>query len=270
MMAAATAMPVEEIIDLGRYPIADLSSVAARDLVTRGRAGLAADGCLVLDGFIRPDATAAMAREAETRMAEGFHADRLRDPEVGRRSLCFAWKRDTRVSMTSIAGDRIGGDTVLCRLYQWDPLTDFIGALLDRRPYYRSADTLAGLMMTAQDTGDELGWHYDGNDGVVTLMLQRPSKGGRFEYVPDCRPDDMAAEAQHAAIDRVMDGLHPDWRVLDQKPGDLVLFNGSRALHRVSPVEAGPRRMMALLSYDTRPDFWFRPDVRLDYFGRDV
>ena len=32
--------------------------------------------------------------------------------------------------------------------------------------------------------GDEHGWHFDGADAVVTLMLQAPLAGGQFEYVP--------------------------------------------------------------------------------------
>ncbi|MBT5434742.1 MAG: 2OG-Fe(II) oxygenase [Alphaproteobacteria bacterium] len=257
-------------MDFDRYPIADPDAPDAQALVARGRRELDDNGCLVLAGFIRPEAVATMAAQGETLLGDGFHNCFNRNREIARSSLCFAWKRDTRVAMTSVGGDRIGDETLLRQLYDWDPMTDFIGALLGRDPYYRSADPLAGLMVTSQDIGDELGWHYDGNDGVVTLNLQRASTGGRFEYVRNCRPGNMEPDIQHDAIDAVMDGEHPELRVIDQEPGTLVLFNGYRSLHRVSPVEAGPRRMMALLSYDARPDFWFRPDIRIDYFGRDA
>jgi hypothetical protein len=127
---------------------------------------------------------------------------------------------------------------------------------------------MVGNMLGAHRVGDELDWHYDPNDGVVTLMIQRPDAGGRFEFAPMNRPDDPDEGVQCTAIDAVMSGRWPCVREVDQKPGTLTLFNGNRSLHRVTPVEAGPERIMLLLSYDSRPDQIFRDDIRIDFFGR--
>ncbi|MBN33174.1 MAG: hypothetical protein CMM46_00085 [Rhodospirillaceae bacterium] len=127
---------------------------------------------------------------------------------------------------------------------------------------------MVGAMLGAHQPGDELGWHYDPNDGVVTLMVQRCSGGGCFEFAHMNRPDDTSEAVQRDAIDAVMSGQWPGTRQLDQKQGDFTILNGSRSLHRVTPVEAGPDRIMLLLSYDGCPDQVFSEDVHRDFFGR--
>ena len=88
--------------------------------------------------------------------------------------------------------------------------------------------------------GDEQGWHFDDNEFVISLLLQKPAQGGEFEYVPMIRSD----------------------------PGTLALFRGTRSLHRVSPVGQGPTRLIALLSYDARPGMVFPPAVQRNNTGR--
>ena len=40
-------------------------------------------------------------------------------------------------------------------------------------------------MISAMPPGGEQGWHFDDNEFVVSLLLQRPAVGGEFEYAPD-------------------------------------------------------------------------------------
>jgi hypothetical protein len=56
-------------------------------------------------------------------------------------------------------------------------------------------------------------------------------------------------------------------------PGTFVLFNGKLSIHRVSPFGPTARpRIIALLSYDQRPDQVFSPSYieRLRQFPRDT
>ena len=39
------------------------------------------------------------------------------------------------------------------------------------------------------EQGDEFGWHYDTNDGAVSLVLQSAEEGGDFEYAPLIRSE---------------------------------------------------------------------------------
>ena len=45
------------------------------------------------------------------------------------------------------------------------------------------------LMVKAQAHGDNVGWHFDGCESVVSIMLQRADEGGAFEYAPFIRDD---------------------------------------------------------------------------------
>jgi hypothetical protein len=54
----------------------------------------------------------------------------------------------------------------------------------------------------------------------------------------------------------------------DQDAGTLALFNGHRSLHRVTPIDAAPDRIMLVLSYDSKPGQVFSDDIRRNFFGR--
>ena len=119
-------------------------------------------------------------------------------------------------------------------------------------------------MVTEFSAGDELGWHFDPNDGVVTLMLRSAGAGGAFEYIPNVRHrDDL-----RAIIGDVLAGRCEDVRELDVQPGTLTLFNGYRSLHRVAPISATPSRRMLTLSYDSAPEQRFGEEIHLRFFGR--
>ena len=250
---------VANIIDLERYPIGNLQSKHTQALVAIGRQQLADTALFTLPGFIRAEALAAMQQEALRLLAEGYRHESHRD------GIAAAEPRLTRVSLNCAGFDQMADDSPIRQLYCWDPLTDFIGAVLERTPYYRSADPIASCMLTGLSVGDELGWHFDPNDGVVTLMIQAPTAGGLFEFAPDVR---CADEVALTTVDAVINGDFPGLVRTAHQPGTLVLFNGQRALHRVSPVEQGPDRIILVLSYDSRDGQVFEDRVRLNFFGR--
>lgn len=55
----------DEIIDTSTYPLDDLESPAARELIERVRAGLDEDGSCTLPGFVAPEILKQMADEAQ-------------------------------------------------------------------------------------------------------------------------------------------------------------------------------------------------------------
>ena len=52
-------------------------------------------------------------------------------------------------------------------------------------------------MISAMEPGGEQGWHFDDNEFVVSLLLQKPAVGGEFEYVP------MIRERRRSGDDRI-------------------------------------------------------------------
>ena len=246
------------IVNLERYPISDPESPAAEGLVRAGREQLAAKGIFTLPGFIRSAALAAMQDEADRLCPEAFR-------RIDRRNgFPSGMGEATRLSLGCVGYDQMLPGASMRRLFLWDGLTRFVSEVLERRPYFRSADPIAACMVTDLSPGDELGWHFDPNDGIVTLMLRSAGSGGAFEYVPNVRHRDNLP----ALIEDTLAGVCKELRELDVQPGTLTLFNGLQSLHRVAPVVEPPSRLMLIFSYDSDPDQQFDEEVRLRFFGR--
>ena len=246
------------IVDLDRYPVSDIETPAARALVREGRRRLAADGVLALPGFIRPAALSAMQEEADALCRQAFRRIEHRN------AFPSGMGEETRVSLGCVGYDQMPAESLVRRLFLWDGLTDLVSEVLERRPCYRSSDPIAACMVTELVPGDELGWHFDPNDGIVTLMLRSAGAGGAFEHVPNVRErDDLPAIIEDALKQRGEDVIE-----LDTQPGTLTLFNGFQSLHRVAPVTAVPSRLMSIFSYDATPGQVFSNEIRMRFFGR--
>ena len=65
---------------------------------------------------------------------------------------------------------------------------------------------------------------------------------------------DHLAVDQHAVAPRVSGDGVERVEIFPMTPGTLMIFAGRNSIHRVSAVRGAVPRMVALLSYDTRPD----------------
>ena len=165
-----------------------------------------------------------------------------------------------------IAYDQIPTSSQLRDVYESDALTAFVGAALGVSPIYRQADEIGALTVMTYGRGDELGWHFDNADFVVTLMLQASEAGGSFEYVPMLRtPDDDNSEGVAALLGGDRSGV----RTMSPEPGTLALFRGHHSPHRVTPVEGDRHRINSVLAYSDRPDSRVSPSALRIFFGRE-
>ncbi len=259
----------EDLVDLARYPLDVPESAAYRALLRAGRARLAEDGALALPGFVTPGAIAVLLREAEALLPQAYYCAQdhnpfliANDPE---RAPDHPRNRAQRSDKGCLADDLIPEDASLRALYDWPPLRAFIAALLGVPALYPYTDPLGSLNINVFEAGQQLGWHFDNADFVTTLMIRAAEAGGTYEYVPGLRgPDDD----DFAALGQVLDGAGEAPRVLDMAAGALVLFRGRSALHRVTPVEAGPPRLLAALSYDPEPGKTLTEHTRRIFYGR--
>jgi len=171
---------------------------------------------------------------------------------------------ETRASMHCVAYQQLTSESLLRKLYEWSGLTDFINAIYDSVPLYPTADPVVSCMLTALMNEDELGWHYDPNDGVVSLMIQQAASGGKFEFAHNIRkPRPGACDAELA----VLNSNYPRTRSIQLEPGTLSLFNGHRTLHRVAPVRGDTPRVIALFNYCETKDYQFSESVRQRFSG---
>jgi hypothetical protein len=98
--------------------------------------------------------------------------------------------------------------------------------------------------------GDELQWHFDQTDFVVSLALQDAEDGGDFEVAPQIRTED---DERYDEVARVLAGDRSQVVTLPMTPGTLLVFAGRNSLHRVSPISGPTPRLVGLFGYDTEP-----------------
>ncbi len=259
----------EDLIDLKRYPLGEPAGAAYRVLVRAGQMRLAEAGALTLPGFVTPEAVALMRREAEALLRQAYYCVQDHNPYLIEDDPAYpaAHPRNRRQQTDKgcLADDLITVAGALRALYDWPNLRGFIAAVLGVATLYPYEDPLGSLNINISLEGQKLCWHFDNADFVTTLMIQPAEAGGIYEYVPAIRSAD---EENFAAVGRVLDGGRDGVRTLDMDAGALVLFRGRYALHRVTPVEGPTPRLLAVLSYDTKPGRRLTEHTRRIFYGR--
>ena len=252
------------IIDLDRHPIGDT------DYAASCRARLDSDGALVLPGFFRPEAVERIVGESAGREADAFYADSTHnvyltppDPDL---DPDHPFNRQVVSSKGLIADDQIPADSPLRAVYADVAFRAFLCRVLGIDEIHPYADDLSSINVHFASDGRELGWHFDNSSFAVTMLLQAPEGGGVFEYVPAARDAD-AGDLALERVGRVLDGTEPVER-LDFAPGDLVLFRGRDALHRVTPTEGAVTRMLVVFAFNDQPGVRLSESALLTFYGR--
>jgi hypothetical protein len=114
--------------------------------------------------------------------------------------------------------------------------------------------------------GDELFWHFDQTDFVVSIALRSSEHGGHFECVPEAH---TATDECYGDVTAALEGrARARVTTIPMEPGTLMFFEGRRSLHRVTPIGGPTTRLVALLAYDTHPGTCSSELLRLVRHGR--
>lgn len=165
-------------------------------------------------------------------------------------------------SLEVLAYDQFPASSALRQLYESEELLHFIRRCLGLDTLYRYADPFGALNVSIMRDGDVLDWHFDMTDFVVSIALQSSQVGGDFENAP------LIRDAGESAIASLLEGDRSRVRVEPMTPGTLMLFNGRRSMHRVSPISGPTPRYVALLAYDTKPGTDSTDELKLSRYGR--
>ncbi|MFI9503076.1 arpA protein [Nocardia sp. NPDC052566] len=251
-MAAVGSL--SEIVDTTRYPLADVERPARAAVVDAARRDLAARGCTVLRGFVRPELLESLRAEGEGMAPHAYYTvERVNAYNIPLDSE-LAQDHPARIVLERgnafVARDRIPADALIQRIYTDAGFQRFIADCFDLAELYEFADPLAGLCLNVVAPGMSHPWHFDTNEFTVSMLTQRADEGGIFEYCPNIRaPQDERLDDVRA----VLTGAGaPPIRRLDLRPGDLQLFQGRFSLHRVSPVAGARQRHSAIFAYTDR------------------
>jgi hypothetical protein len=258
-----------QFLDLERYPLTDLGGATGRQVVDAARAQLAATGAAELSGVVNAAGIGALVEDAEELAGRAHHSGGegtayLEFPDFDlpqdHPRLRFA-----PYGVSAVAYDMIPRTSLLRKLYESDALLRFIAAILDRGPLYRYGDPFGALNLSVMGPGDQLQWHFDQTDFVVSLAIQSAETGGDFEVAPRIR---SRQDECYSQVTRVLDGDDSAVVTLAMTPGTLLIFEGRHSLHRVSPIGGRRLRHVGLLAYDTKPGTMGSDLLRMDRYGR--
>jgi hypothetical protein len=207
------------VAQISRAGAPDLAAIAARP-----SPGFT-DRLAVVPDFLPAAAFAALAAEAE----------RLLAPE---RSFVPTHKQGGTVAYETL----IAAAPAIVALYHARGLQDFfsqlVGVPLRPTPIH---DQSSLSVLVYNKPGDHIGWHYDhnfyrGRHFTVLLAIHN------------------AGEAAHGLSHAVLHARVPDRELeISTAPNTLVVFEGARVRHRVTPIRDGERRIVLSMTYCTDP-----------------
>lgn len=256
-----------ELADLKRYPIQDPEERGA-ELVEECRERLAREALCLLPGFLRPAALEDMRTEVLANKEHAIWVDSQRTPWSWRDASVFPNDHPAQVrsphKLGSITRNHFDENRALLRLFRHPELTQFVRRVLNVAALYPVECPYLSVNVKVMTQGSRHGWHFDSNDGAVSLLLSSARAGGHYEYVPYLRGEDE----NYNAVEAIIKGDDRQVKRIAIEPGTLCLFNGHRSLHRVSPVTEGePDRLIALYAYDRQPGLLYNDSTLTAVLG---
>ena len=254
-MSTSDAQIVERVVDTSLYPLSEPDTEPWKAVVARVQSDLDDIGCSVLANFIRPELYEELRRQGQEVAPSAHYAVETVNVYNIEISTELPDGHPGRITMQRgnafVARDQIDREAIIHRLYTSDLFQHFVATCFGKPRLYELADDLSALVLNVIRPGLEHPWHFDTNEFTVSMLTQEADEGGVFEYCPNIRSatsenlDDVAA---------VLDGRagHLVHR-LTLRPGDLQLFKGRYALHRVSPVGGQSDRHTAIFAYSEQP-----------------
>ncbi len=251
-------------LDTAAHPIDDASYVA------RCHRQLDDAGALVLGGLFTDAAIARVIAESAPREEDAFYANSTHNVYLTPNNPDLAddhtYNRQVASSKGLIADDQIPADSPLREVYDDPAFRAFLCGVLGIDAVYPYDDDLSSINVHFASEGKELGWHFDNSSFAVTMLLRAPEGGGHFEYVPEGRNAD-AGDLCEERVGRVLDGDEPV-HLLEFAPGDLVLFRGRNAMHRVTPTEGNITRMLVVFAFNDQPNVALSESALHTFYGR--
>ena len=272
---------LDDLVDIDRYPIHDPDSAHFQDLIGAIRKTLDQKGAATLPGFLTPaalDSVATHLHDAARHVPIRRHLGTVYARNDLEAELQHGDPRTVQMEWNAghVTRDMIPPHAAAQRLYVSPIFKWFVAGCVSSDRVFEYADPLAGLVATIMPPGGQYPWHYDTNEFVVSIMIQKPQSGGRFEYHKDLR---CIGNENLDGLDSVLrgkglqeSGLRSTGprvaRMTEWAPGDLQIFRGRYSLHRVTTVHGSSSRHVLVLSYADRPGVIGPLDRTRSVYGR--
>ena len=246
---------LKTIVDLTKYPIHQLSSNKIKNIIKKCKKELDQYSCSTIPNFILPKALNIMNTELEKKIKKVFMSNKDINPYLNSKDdQSLSKNHPKRIFMERNNGylnsDLFEKNSEMKFLYEQEELLNFVSACLGVAPIYRWADPLACHAYNVMKTNGILPWHFDSCEFTLSIMIQKPDKGGIFEYCPFIR---KPGNENYKEVKKVLDGDRTKVRQLKLEPGDLQIFKGRFTLHRVTRVEGDRPRYLCIPAYVLDP-----------------
>ena len=246
---------LKSIVNLEKYPIYDLNSPIIKNLIKRCKEELDQFSCSTIPNFILPKSLEIMNSELEKQLNEVYMSKESINPYLySEDNPKLPENHPKRIFMNRYNGylnsDCFSKNSEMKYLYETDELLKFVSACLGVSPIYRWADPLACHAYNVMEPEGILPWHFDSCEFTLSLMIQKPEKGGIFEYCPNIREP---GNENFEEVKKVLNGDRARVKQLKLEPGDLQIFKGRFTMHRVTKIEGQKSRYMCIPAYVLDP-----------------
>jgi len=246
---------LETIVNLDEYPIQDLNSAKLKNVIQKCKQDLDQFSCSTIPNFILPKSLEIMNLELENLVDKVFMSNKSINPYLNSKDdPSLPKNHPKRIFMERDNGylnsDLFEKNSEMKFLYEQEELLKFVSACLGVSPIYRWADPLACHAYNIMRPEGILPWHFDSCEFTLSIMIQKPEKGGVFEYCPFIREP---GNENFEEVKKVIEGDRSRVRQLKLEPGDLQIFKGRFTLHRVTKIEGNKSRYLCIPAYVLDP-----------------
>ena len=246
---------LKTIVDLERYPIQDLNSPKIKETIKKCKNDLDKFSCATIPNFILFESLEIMNAELKKHINEVYMSkESINAYLYSKDDSSLPIDHPKRIFMDRDNGylnsDLFEKDSEMKFLYAQEKLLNFISACLGVSPIYRWADPLACHAYNVMKPEGILPWHFDSCEFSLSILMQKPEKGGIFEYCPNIREP---GNENFKEVKKILDGDRTRVRRLKLDPGDLQIFKGRFTLHRVTKVEGNRSRYLCIPAYVLDP-----------------
>ena len=246
---------LKTIVDLERYPIQDLNSPKIKEIIKKCKNDLDKFSCATIPNFILFESLKIMNAELKKHINEVYMSkESINAYLYSKDDSSLPIDHPKRIFMDRDNGylnsDLFEKDSEMKFLYAQEDLLKFVSACLGISPIYRWADPLACHAYNVMKPNGILPWHFDSCEFSLSILMQKPEKGGIFEYCPNIREP---GNENFKEVKKILDGDRTRVRQLKLDPGDLQIFKGRFTLHRVTKVEGNRSRYLCIPAYVLDP-----------------
>ena len=246
---------LKTIVDLEKYPIQDLNSPKIKEIINKCKTDLDQFSCSTIPNFILPKSLERMNLELEKQVDKVYMSNESINPYLNSKDdstleIDHPKKTFSKRYNGYLNSDLFDKNSEMKFLYEQEELLKLVSSCVGISPIYRWADPLACHAYNVMKPGGILPWHFDSCEFTLSIMIQKPKKGGIFEYCPYIREP---GNENFEEVKKVLYGDRKRVRQLNLEPGDLQIFKGRFTLHRVTKIEGNRSRYLCIPAYVLDP-----------------